>query len=110
MRRMLEKPFRPTESGPRVDAIPSRDMEREEIYRTYQHILRGYAPGRYPGRVVLLRTDDAQSRVPNDPTLGWRHVTPHLEVCPIPGNHHTCLTEQVESLAECLASYLRRSS
>jgi thioesterase domain-containing protein len=110
MRKMLEKPFRPTESCPRVDAPLSRSLDREERYRTYQRVMRGYIPGHYPGRVVLLCTDSVQSRVPDDPTLGWRHVTSHLEVRPIPGDHHTCLTEHVESLAECLASYLRESS
>jgi hypothetical protein len=56
--------------------------------------------------VVFLRTDSMQSRAPNDPTVGWRYVTSQLEVHPILGGHQTCLTEHVEALAGCLASYL----
>jgi thioesterase domain-containing protein len=107
---ILEKLFRPAESSPRVAPPTSRSLDRMEKYRTYQRIIRGYIPGHYPGRVVLLHTDSIHSRVPDDPTLGWRHVTSHLEVRAIPGDHCSCLTEHVESLAECLASYLRNSS
>ena len=110
MKDALEKPFKPAKSCPRVDVPISRQQDREEKYLTYKHILRGYIPGYYSGRVVLLHTDSVQSRVLDDPTLGWSHVTSILEVHPIPGDHHTCLTEHVKSLAESLAGYLRNLS
>jgi thioesterase domain-containing protein len=110
MRELLEKPFRPAANPTRPDAPKSRQQDGEELYRTYQHILRGYIPGCYPGRVVLLHTDSLQSRLPDDPSLGWRHVASRLEVRLIPGDHQTCLTEHVEPLAQFMASCLRNLS
>jgi amino acid adenylation domain-containing protein len=107
MRKMLEKLFMPAKSRPRVEASISRKLDWHERHLAYRLVLEGYIPGPYPGRVVLLRTNSMQSRSPDDPTVGWRNVTSQLEVRPIPGGHHTCLTEHAESLAECLAGYLR---
>jgi hypothetical protein len=110
MKRMLKGLFQPPEGSPRVDPNLPRGLYRDERYQAYRPVMTGYVPAYYPGRVVLLRTDSIQSRVPDDPTLGWRHVTRNLEVRPIPGDHHTCLTKHVKTLAESLASYLRNLS
>jgi amino acid adenylation domain-containing protein len=110
LKKILERLFRPAENCSRVDAPIFRSQDRYERYLTYQRIIRGYIPGFYSERVVLLHTDSIQSRVPDDPTLGWRHVTKNLEVRPIPGDHQTCLTKHVKTLAESLASYLRNLS
>ena len=67
---MHRRLFRPAESRLQSDATVSRHQDREEKFRAYRHILRGYIPGFYPGRVVLLHTDSIASRVPDDPTLG----------------------------------------
>ena len=56
----------PVESCPRADAPIPCPRDRDERYLTYQRIIRGYIPGFYSGRVVLLRTDSIQSRVPDD--------------------------------------------
>jgi len=106
MRKILEKLFMPAKSRPRVDASIPRSLNRDQRHPAYKRVMGGHIPGPYPGRVVFLRTDSMKSRAPDDPTLGWRYVTSQLEVRPIPGGHHTCLTEHVESLAECLAGYL----
>jgi amino acid adenylation domain-containing protein len=73
----------------------------------YHSLVEAYVPRRYKGRVVFFRTNSMQSRAPNDPTAGWRHVATDVEVHWLPGGHHTCLTEHVGTLAEHLASCLR---
>ncbi len=104
---MFKQRFMPAHRGPYVEAAICRRLDQQERTRAYRHAMRGYIPGPYSGRVVLLRTNDMQSRAPDDPTVGWRDVASHLEVCPIPGGHQTSVTEHVESLAACLATYLR---
>src|ERR1035438_3074095 len=100
LQRMLEGGFRPVETPPRLDPTIPRGLDRDERYRVYRPVMTGYIPGHYSGRVVLLRAESIQSRTRGDPALGWRHVTSNLEVHPIPGDHHTCLTEHVKTLAE----------
>ena len=105
--KILKRPFMPASIGPRAEASLFHWLDRQRRHRAYRRAVLGYIPGHYSGRVVLLRTDDLLSRAPNDPTAGWRHVASQLEVCAIPGDHYTCITEHLESLAGCLATYLR---
>ncbi len=109
MRSKLKDLFKPVECPSQVDSTMPRALDRLERYHAYRTIMMGYIPGYYPGRVILLRTESMQARMPGDPTLGWRHVTSHLDVRPISGDHHTCLTEHLESLAACLTDCLRAS-
>ena len=107
MSEMFKQHSVPAHGAPHVEASIFRPLDQRRRNHAYRRAVRGYIPEPYPGRVVLLRTSDMQSRAPDDPSVGWRNVASQLEVCPIPGDHHTCLTEHVESLAECLASYFR---
>jgi amino acid adenylation domain-containing protein len=72
----------------------------------YHAVIEGYVPGRYKGRIVFFRSTSMQSRAPADPTAGWGQVASDVEVHWLPGDHQTCLTEHVETLAEHLASCL----
>ena len=72
----------------------------------YHSAIEGYVPSRYKGRVVLFRSETMQLRAPVDPTAGWGQVATDVEVHWIPGEHHTCLTEHVGTLAEHLATCL----
>jgi thioesterase domain-containing protein/acyl carrier protein len=107
----LSKIFRqrlfPPHGSPHFETSLFRWLDRQEKHRAYRHAVVGYIPEPYSGRVVLLRTNDLQSRAPDDPTVGWRRFASQLEVCPIPGDHYTCVTEHLESLAASLATYLR---
>jgi thioesterase domain-containing protein len=90
-----------------LDGAPARGgADSSDKDRAYSRALDVYVPRPYRGRVVFLRTDSMLSRTPGDPTVGWRHVTPSVELHPIPGLHVTCLTEHVEPLARELASCL----
>jgi amino acid adenylation domain-containing protein len=105
--KVLKRRLMPANNGSRVEAPLLRWLDRQKAHRAYRHAVLRYIPGPYSGRVVLFRTNELHLRAPNDPTAGWRHVASNLEVCPIPGDHHTCVTQHLESLADCLAMYLR---
>ena len=105
--KVFKRRFTPANNGSRVEAPLLRWLNRQKAHRAYRHAVLHYIPQPYSGRVVLFRTNELQSRAPNDPTAGWRHVASNLEICPIPGDHHTCVTQHLQSLADCLAMYLR---
>ena len=70
------------------------------------HILMNYRPQPYQGRMVLLRTRSPQDSRAKDRTAGWGKLVPQLEVCEMPGNHGTFLTEHAEILADHLKRLL----
>ena len=93
----------PMETRSAPDSILDRGFE-------YHSLLEGYVPNRYKGRVVFFRSTSMQSGAPADPTAGWGQVATDVEVHWLPGEHITCLTEHVGTLAEHLASCLRATS
>ena len=96
----------PPSNGPRAEASLFHWLDRQRKHRAYRRAVLGYSPRPYSGRVVLFRTDELLLRAPDDPTAGWRRIATQLEVCPIPGDHYTCITEHLDSLAGCLTTYL----
>ncbi len=110
MKNIVKKMFKPVKSRPREEASPSDSLNPREKDRAYRRAMEGYVPGPYGGRVVFLRTNSMQSRSPDDPTIGWSGVTSGVEVCPIPGDHLSCLTEHIDSLAQHLAGCLRAAN
>nr|WP_279637144.1 non-ribosomal peptide synthetase [Corallococcus praedator] len=73
------------------------------LYRVYESNLRAlwkYTPGRYGGRVTLLRASETQ--VPTGADGGWAALaTGGVEVHEIPGDHHSILrTPALDVLAE----------
>jgi amino acid adenylation domain-containing protein len=92
---------------------PSVSNPRNKHFRyltAYRSAIEGYVPGRYKGRVVFFRSNSMQSQSPVDPAAGWGRVAKDVEVHRLPGEHHSSLTEHVETLAEHLASCLRASN
>ncbi|BAY08431.1 alpha/beta fold hydrolase [Calothrix sp. NIES-2098] len=86
-----------------------------EIINVNTQASREYSFPTYPGRVVLLRTED-QNRfdatgIEYDPLLGWGEiVTGSLEMENIPGSHFTLFNEPyVEILAEKLQVWLNKA-
>nr|WP_244224482.1 non-ribosomal peptide synthetase [Corallococcus sicarius] len=65
----------------------------QALYRVYESNLRAlwrYTPGRYAGRVTLLRASETQ--VPTGPDGGWDALADGgVEVHEIPGDHHSIL-------------------
>jgi amino acid adenylation domain-containing protein len=100
---MMIKFTKPQTKG---QASPSEILNRHAKDCAYRLAVRGYIPGPYDGRVTFLCTDAMQSRLPDDPTVGWGRVASQLEVIPIPGDHLNCLTTHVSSLAQHLVGCL----
>ena len=69
-----------------------------------------YRPKPYSGRVVMLRTQDAQVSYPTDATAGWGKLAAQVEVQNLPGDHITCQTEHVADVAERIGKCLEAIS
>lgn len=101
---MATRPFVPKRQEVSVD--PAYDAK----HYAYRDVIDGYVPGRYEGRVVFFRSEDMQSRAPLDPTAGWGEVARDVEVYWLSGGHHSCLTDDVGTLAEHLKRCLRAAN
>jgi amino acid adenylation domain-containing protein len=69
----------------------------------YRRAFLAYLPARYPGRLVVLR-----SQSPGDPRpdLGWSSVSPQVQVHEVPGDHLGCITRHVDGTAARIAACL----
>ena len=76
----------------------------------YRGLLMNYRPKPYSGRVVMLRTQDAQVSYPTDATAGWGKLAAQVEVQNLPGDHITCQTEHVADVAERIGKCLEAIS
>ena len=109
---------RNADSGRNMDAPhPARatpvavgDLENMTIqYSAHFHrLITGYVPQPYPAPITLLVSEERQ-KAHSDPTLGWRNVSPEIDLHIVPGDHHTCLTKHLGVVAECLKSCLDRT-
>ena len=64
----------------------------------------GFVPKRYDGRVTVLWPSELKLWDAADPTAGWSRVAAEVEVKTIPGGHITCLTKNIDHLAQALKS------
>ncbi len=107
--RALKSDFLPVPEGstdaPLV-ANPSLDPDSHLADRRYRAVLMNYRPGRFAGRVALLRTEDSQLCYPHDSTAGWGRIAGQVDVYNLPGDHITCQTEYVGEVARHIASAL----
>jgi hypothetical protein len=62
----------------------------------------GFVPKRYDGRVTVLWPNELKLWDAADPTAGWSKVAAEVEVKTVPGGHITCLTKNVNHLAQAL--------
>jgi hypothetical protein len=82
------------------DGPPSTRAEADPIGACYQKARRGYVPGHYSGRVVLLKPVGSAFDV------RWRKVAPDLRLGDLPGTHMTCLTAHVPTVCSHLKGAL----
>jgi amino acid adenylation domain-containing protein len=101
---IVTRPFVPKKQK-EIPVDPDYDPKRD----AYRDVIDGYVPKRYSGHVVFFRSEEMQSRAPADPTAGWSKVAENVEVRWLSGGHHTCLTEDVGTLAEHLRGCLRET-
>jgi amino acid adenylation domain-containing protein len=73
----------------------------DTITQRYERAVAKYAPGDFPGRVAVLRSETLQDmRV----SLGWSLVARQVETHMIPGGHFSAITRHVPTLAACIRS------
>jgi amino acid adenylation domain-containing protein len=90
-------------SARRFYAEPPRPSDvRQAQRRAYKR----YMPSRYAGRVVLFRAEQYPAERPD---LGWSEYLPRLEVVVVPGDHHSCITRHVATLAERVNEILSKA-
>jgi amino acid adenylation domain-containing protein len=82
------------------------ELSDDERRAHFQRLVGAYFPRTYDGKIVLLASEDRLHQC-QEPTLGWAHVNAKVTVGILPGNHHTCITKYLPSLAEELKHVLR---
>jgi amino acid adenylation domain-containing protein len=75
---------------------------RERLNDAYRRALLGFVPKPYDGRVTVLWPSELKLGDATDPTAGWSKVAAEVEVKTVPGGHITCLTKNVNHLAQAL--------
>jgi amino acid adenylation domain-containing protein len=91
--------------GRAVQATPSA-FPNPATFHYFRTLIR-YRPKPYPGRLVLLLSEDVYQ---SGRALGWRvWVAGGLEIHALPGDHHTYIREHVASAAAQLRACLRQA-
>jgi thioesterase domain-containing protein/acyl carrier protein len=108
-----------------LSGLPTADKFDPHIYfgrrslpQAYQAFLTSmylamlaYVPGRYEGRMILLRTKIPTLTRRSDITMGWQAVAAGgVEVHSIPGGHKDCVSERhgsglISALLRCAATF-----
>jgi amino acid adenylation domain-containing protein len=97
----------PRPSRPAVPDTATDEMGLDCPLRpAYSDRLRDYVPGRYTGRIVLLRSSHLVGKPPGGETAGWIRVGATVDVHPVPGNHQLAVTRHVAVVAEKMRPYL----
>jgi hypothetical protein len=79
----------------------SREDRRQRLRVVYQHIDRGYLPGRFGGRVTLIRGREETPATATEREW-WRTVAADVETIEVPGDNRTKLTRYVSALAHVM--------
>ncbi|HSI10705.1 MAG TPA: amino acid adenylation domain-containing protein [Chthoniobacter sp.] len=76
-------------SSPDVDAA----VPRGPLSKPYADACRTFIPEHYDSRVVLLWPRDEKPLTKQGPSAGWEKVCDKVEVLPVPGHHHSCISQ-----------------
>ena len=76
-----------------------------ELWTRYLRAVFAYVPRPQNIPLRFLMASDEERGRP-DPTRGWGRVAPHGVLQPIAGNHRTCITQELGSLASALNAAL----
>ena len=81
---------------------------RQRLRAVYQQIDKGYVPGRFGGRVTLIR---GREETPATAVEGnwWRTVAADVETIEVPGDQRTKLTRYVSTLASVIDQLLDKA-
>jgi thioesterase domain-containing protein len=84
------------------------DLKR--IFHHHMVLTDRYAVRPYPGRITLIRPNDAPVAVSARRDKGWGRLAPEVDVHFVPGQHHSMVKEPfVQELARVLDECLRRA-
>jgi thioesterase domain-containing protein len=81
-------------------------FEREDLLRSTGRAMESYIPRRYAGRVVLFQPSEENPDGAEDPTMGWSRVASAIEVQMVPGDHISCVSTHVKTLAALIRASL----
>ena len=87
----------------------SAGYREEYLGIVYYGAARGYRPGQYRGKVVVLSSSSMRRRFPDDPATGWGGVAAEVETRGIPGDHLACISDHVDTLAETIGHFLEET-
>lgn len=76
-------------SAPDIDAA----IPRGPLSKPYADACRTFVPEQYDSRVVLLWPRDETPRTKRGPAAGWENICEKVEVVPVPGHHHSCISQ-----------------
>jgi amino acid adenylation domain-containing protein len=79
----------------------SRENRRQRLRAAYQQLDRGYLPGRFGGRVTLIRGREETPATATEREW-WRTVAADVEAIEVPGDNRTKLTRYVSALAHVI--------
>jgi len=74
------------------------DGHRQQLRTIYQQLDRSYVPGRFGGRVTLIRGREESPDLATECNW-WRAVAANVEAIEVPGDMRTKLTRHVGALA-----------
>jgi len=97
---------RPTAGASGAPETPPSGPRPRNLLDAYDPIVEAYVPRRYPGRVMLIASAERAAGFPSDPTMGWRQVARDVRVLSVPGTHLSCITVDVDVLADRLRACL----
>ncbi len=105
---VAKKPYSVLRGARTHTDAPAREPSdpRLLVWLEYHHALDDYVPARYPGRIVLFRSNHLERKTPGNFAAGWQHVCDSLEVHEIAGDHQTCVTTHVDELGTKIRGYL----
>jgi hypothetical protein len=97
-----------SEPGARHPEAPRED-HRRRLGTVYQRIDRGYLPGRFGGRVTLIRGREETPATAAERDW-WRTVAADVETIEVPGDNRTKLTRYVSALANVMDQLLDKAA
>jgi len=86
---------------------PSEKTAAADIFLRYRRAIAAYAPGRYAGRIAVLRSEETRDK---NADLGWSCVSSQVEAHVVPGSHHTSITRHVAATGARLRACLNASA
>jgi hypothetical protein len=85
----------PLPAGPNGHSSPDVGpaVPRGPLSKPYADACRTFIPEQYDSRVVLLWPKDEKPHTKDGPTAGWEKICTKLEVVEVPGQHHSCISQ-----------------